>query len=65
MIVLTYVDDWIIVRTYLQKIDAFVKLMEVGPENFTLIDEGDIDKFLRIEINNLEDWYSKVPRLFW
>ena len=48
MIVLTYVDDCIIVGPSMQKVDAFLKSMEVGPENFTLNDEGDIDKFLGI-----------------
>ena len=48
MIVLTYVDDCIIVGPSMQKIDAFFKSMEVGPKNFTLNDEGDIDKLLGI-----------------
>ena len=42
MIVLTYVDDCIIFRQSMQKIDAFVNSMEVNPEKFTLADEGDI-----------------------
>ena len=39
----------------MQKIDAFVKSMEVGPEHFTLTNEGDIDEFLGIEINHLDE----------
>ena len=54
MIILTYVDDWIFFRPSMQKIDALVKSMEVGPGNFTLTDERDIDKFIGIEINHLD-----------
>ena len=53
MIVLTYVDDCIIVGTSMKDIDAFIKSMQEGPENFILTDEGDIDKFLGIEIKKL------------
>ena len=35
-------------------IDAFVKLMEVGPKNFMLTNEGNIDKFLWTEITYLD-----------
>ena len=55
MIVLTYVDDCIIVGPSMKNIDAFVKSMKEGSENFILTDEGDIDKFLGIEITQLED----------
>ena len=53
MIVLTYVDDCIIVGESMTDIDAFVKSMQNGPENFILTDEGDIDKFLGIDIKQL------------
>ena len=55
MIVLTYVDDCIIVGNDMKQIDAFVKSMQNGPENFILTDEGDIDKFLGIEIKKLDE----------
>ena len=48
MILLTYVDDCIIVGPSMVYIDEFVKSMEVGPENFMLTDKGDIYKFLGI-----------------
>ena len=48
----------------MQKIDAFVKLMEVGPKTFTLTDEGDIDKFLGIEINHLDEKIFKISQPF-
>ena len=55
MIVLTYVDDCIIVGTEMKKIDSFVESMKNGKENFDLTDEGDIDKFLGIEIDHLDE----------
>ena len=64
MIVLTYVDYCIIVKPYMQKIDAFVKLMEVSPKTFTVTDDGDIDKFLGIEINHMDENIFKFPSLF-
>ena len=53
MIVLVYVDDCIIVGDDMTKIDKFVESMQNGPENFILTDEGNIDKFLGIEIKRL------------
>ena len=38
--------------------------MEVGPEKFTLTDEGDIDKFLGIEINHLDERRFKISQNF-
>ena len=55
MIILTNVDYCIILGPYMQKIDAFVKSMEVRPKKFTLNDEGDIYRFLGVEINHLDE----------
>ena len=55
MIVLTYVDDCIIVGNNMRNIDNFVRSMQNGKENFILTDEDDIDKFLGIEIEHLDD----------
>ena len=38
--------------------------MEVGPKNFMLTNEGDIDKFLGIEINNLDEKIFKNSQPF-
>ena len=38
--------------------------MEVGPRNFTLTDKGDIDKFLGIEINHLDEKRFKISQPF-
>ena len=53
MIILTYVDDCIIVGDSMKDIDAFVTSMQNGPEGFILTDEGDIDKFLGIDIRQI------------
>jgi hypothetical protein len=50
MIVLTYVDDCIIIGTSMESIDAFIRSMQHGKVNFILTDEGDVNKFLGIEI---------------
>ena len=48
----------------MQNIDAFVKSMEVGPKTFMLIDEADIDKFLGIKINHLDEKIFKISQTF-
>jgi hypothetical protein len=50
MIILTYVNDCIIIGTSMKSIDAFIQSMQHGKENFILTDEGDVNKFLGIEI---------------
>ena len=50
MIILTYVDDCIMVGPDMKLINKFVESMKNGSENFILTDEGDINKFLGIKI---------------
>jgi len=64
MIVLTYVDDCIIVGDSMKDIDSFVTSMSTGPENFKLTDEGDIDKFLGIEIKNYPNGHFELSQPF-
>jgi hypothetical protein len=64
MMVLTYVDDCIIIGDKMKEIDEFVKSMQNGPENFVLTDEGDIDKFLGIEIEHLDDKRFELKQPF-
>lgn len=52
MAVLTYVDDCIIIGESMTDIDNFIQSLATGDENFTLTDEGSIDKFLGIEITD-------------
>ncbi len=53
MILLTYVDGCIIFSPSMQSINRLVKSMHDGPENFQLTDEGDVNKFLGIEITKI------------
>ena len=62
MIILTYVDDCIIIGPEIKEIDAFVTSMKEGNENFVLTDEGDIDKFLGIEITQLDKNRFKISQ---
>ena len=64
MIVLTYVGDYTIDGPYMQKIDTFVKSMEIGPKIFTLTYDGDIDQFLGIVINHLDENIFQISHPF-
>ena len=64
MIILTYVDDCIISGPSMDRIYSFVKSMKTGKENFLLTDKGDINKFLGIEITQLDDKIFKVSQPF-
>ena len=48
----------------MDRIDSFVKSMRTVKENFLLTDEGDINKFLGIEITQLDDKIFKVSQPF-
>jgi hypothetical protein len=50
MVLLTYIDDCIIISPAMESIKHLVKSMQNGPENFKLTNEGDVNKFLGIEI---------------
>ena len=64
MIILTYVDDCIIVGPSMENINRFVDSMKNGDKNFALTDEGDINKFLGIEITQLDDKIFKISQLY-
>jgi hypothetical protein len=51
--IITYVDDCIIICNSMKDINTFVKSMKDGPEGYILTDEGDINKFLGIEIKEI------------
>ena len=44
--------------------DSFVKSMQTGKEHFVLTDDGDINKFLGIEITQLDANKFKVSQPF-
>ena len=60
MIILTYVDDFIIVGPSIGNINRFVDSMKNRDKKFVLTDEGDINKFLGIEITQLDDKKFKI-----
>ena len=64
MIILTYVDNYIIIGPSMDRIDSFVESMKQEKEKFLLTDEGDINKFLGIEITQLDDKRFKVSQPF-
>ncbi len=55
MVLLTYVDDCIIISPSRDSIDRLISSMQSGPENFKLTDEGGVNKFLGVEITHLDD----------
>lgn len=59
---LTYVDDCIL--TSMQTIDELITSLEKGKdkEKFILTDEGDIDKFLGIEIQHFENGSFEISQ---
>jgi hypothetical protein len=54
MIIITNVDDCIIVSDSMNDISTFVKSIKNGPKGYVLTDEGDINKFLGIEIKEIK-----------
>ncbi len=55
MVLLTYVNDCIIISPSKESINCLIASMHSGPKKFKLTDEGDINKFLGIKITHLDD----------
>jgi hypothetical protein len=53
MIIIAYVDDCIIVSDSMKDINTFIKSMKDGPKGYVLTDEGDINKFLGLELKEI------------
>ena len=64
MIIITYVDDCIIMGPSMKDIDGFIESTKSGSENFVFKDEGDMNKFLGIEITQLDNKISKISQPF-
>jgi hypothetical protein len=64
MIIITYIDDCIIVSHSMKDINTFVKSMKDGPEGYVLTDEGDLNKFLGIEIQEITKNKSELSQPF-
>ncbi len=53
-IVLTYVDDCIILRKDMAILDAVISLLKEGHEDFKLVDQGSIDTYLGLMIQDID-----------
>ncbi len=53
IIIITYIDDCINISNSMKNINTFVKSMKDGPKGFVFTDEGDINKFLGIELKEI------------
>ncbi len=51
---LTYVDECIILGKAMANVDAVISLLHEGEENFQLIDQGSIDKYLWLMIQDID-----------
>jgi hypothetical protein len=64
MMIITYVDDCIIISDSIKDVNTFVKSMKDGPEGYVLTDEGNINKFLGIEIKEITKNKSESSQSF-
>ncbi len=64
MIIITYIDVCIIVSNSMKNINTFVRFMKDGPKGYVLTDEGDINKFLGIEIKEITKNKFKLSQPF-
>ena len=56
-------DDCIIISPDMKVIDRFIKSMQDSKENFILMDEGDLARFLGVEIEYKEDGSIEMTQL--
>ena len=63
-IVLTYVDDCIILGKNMAIVDAVISLLKEGHEDFKLVDQGSIDKYLGLMIQDIDSNTFKMSRPF-
>ena len=54
-IVLTYVDDCIILGKQMRIVDSVIDSLRTGSEDFELTDEGSIDKYLGVKIDDIDE----------
>ena len=64
MVLLTYVDNCIIISPSHDSIDCLISSMQSSPENFKLTDEGGVNNFLGGEITCLNDNSFKISQPF-
>ena len=63
-IVMTYVDDCILIADAEYKIDNLIKSMHGGKEKFVFTDEGSIDKYLGVDIHQLDNDIFEMTQPF-
>jgi hypothetical protein len=63
-IILTYVDDCIILGKDMTDVDAVIASLHVGSENFQLLDQGSIDKYLGLLIRDIDATSFKMSQPF-
>ena len=54
MIILTYVDDCILISDKKQILDQFIHILANGIGKFEFTDESPIDKYLGVEVDQLK-----------
>jgi hypothetical protein len=63
-ILLTYIDDCIILGKTMANVDAVIASLHVGDENFQLIDQGSIDKYLGLMIQDIDSTTFEMSQPF-
>ncbi len=63
-IILTYIDDCIILGKTMPDVNAVISSLHVGPEKFQLIDQGSIDKYLELMITDIDSSTFKMSQSF-
>jgi hypothetical protein len=64
MVLLTYFNNCIIISPSKESIDRLILSMQSGPENFKLTVEGDVNKFLGVDITRLDNNSFKSSQHF-
>jgi len=64
LILIVYVDDVLIFSKKNVWIDIFLKSLFDGDEKFELTDEGDIDKYLGVDVNKVDDGVFELRQPF-
>ncbi len=63
-LVLRYVDDYIFVGNSMDRIDALIQSLHRGSKKFVLQDEGSIDKYLGVNIKQLDSKQFELTQPF-
>jgi hypothetical protein len=64
MIIITYVDDCIVISNSMKDINTFAKSMKGSFKGYVLTDEGEINKFLGVEIKEISKNKFKLSQPF-